>query len=180
MATKFEIEKIKYLHSLSETKGQYVKFKNENVTQTSTMNFNVYTAEPLEFYISVSDVIHSACVILETGVDKKSISGKNRSFISAIRYIDNLIKHGEKEIKIEELISSTPKIMGKGSNKNGILTFKPQIELESFWKEIPPWIEVKEQNRNQKANYEMYIQGKKVIDTIESLDKVVKKYIVFD
>lgn len=113
MVTKLDAEKIKYLRALEDFETQYEKFKNENVKKTSPVSFEVTTVEPVEVYIALSQYIHSAAVLIETGIDITQISGKNRSFISAIRYIDNLLKHGKEEIGIEELLSSTPKMSGE-------------------------------------------------------------------
>ena len=178
MATKFEVEKKKYIQALEELKVQHEIFRRENVKKTSKGTFTVYTAEPIDFYIALSNFIHSAAIIIETGV-KGKMSGKNRSFISAIRYVDNLIKHEEQEINIDELMSSTPKLGGQVKNAGGKFSFKPETELVSFWKDIPARIKVDERNKGQKANYDIHLRGKKVMKTMDTLDGIVKNYISF-
>lgn len=179
MVTQLDAEKIKYSRALEDFKTQYEKFKNENVRKTSPVNFEVTTVEPVEVYIALRQYIHSAAVLIETGIDVTRISGENRSFISAIRYVDNLLKHGKEEIGIEELLSSTPKMSGKVKRILHGKAVTADMFVVSFWKDIPSRITIAPENMKQKNNYDLKIKGKEVIETVNTLDAIIKRYISF-
>lgn len=179
MVTKLDAEKIKYSRALEDFETQYEKFKNENVKKTSPVSFEVTTVEPVEVYIALSQYIHSAAVLIETGIDITQISGKNRSFISAIRYIDNLLKHGKEEIGIEELLSSTPKMSGEVKKIGYGKAVTADMVVVSLWKDIPSHITIARENIGQKNNYDLCIKGQEVIETVNILDAIIRKYINF-
>lgn len=176
MATILDVEKEKYIEKYKIMKAEYTRFKRDNVQQQGLMEFSVHVEEPIQLYSTVSDFIHQAMVVIETSGIRIG-NGEERSFISAIRYIDNLVKHEKQSIDIDELITSTPDLAGYGYNGANVFSFRADVSLESFWRDIPSRIKIQSQNAKQKNQYDLKLKEKKVIDTMEKLKEIVDKYI---
>lgn len=174
----YEVTKKQYLEALKQVNIEYDNYKQANLQRIGVMNFTVDPQEPINFYMAVSDLLHFASIIHEKEIKSKKIKGKDNSFFSAIRFVDNIRKHEEQEIEVWSLMGTATKLMGNGSNKNGVFSFTPKVEIVNVWNEIPIK-KIKKENLNQKKNYDLYLKGKIIKDTIDELDLLLNKYITF-
>ena len=176
MAGKLEAQKIRYQKDLDAVNDEYEKFRTENVKKTSALTFDVYVEEPVSLYIAVSDYIHSAIVLIDICLDISRINGKDRSFLSGVRFIENIVKHEKQNMDITEFLSATPKMIGSGKRNENGLKLNVNMEIDSFWQDMLP-MQVAPENERQKNNYEFYVKGKRVMDTVNELDGIIRKYI---
>lgn len=51
--------------------------------------------------------------------------------------------------------------------------------MVSLWKDIPSHITIARENIGQKNNYDLCIKGQEVIETVNILDAIIRKYINF-
>lgn len=168
-----------YIQALDSFDRQCEKLKKSGVTRTGALMFSVKPEDTIELFKAVGDVIHHANILAETAIGN-NCSGHARSFFSAIRFLDNLMKHSTQDIKAWDIIGEASKIESRGKWINGQLAIGANIEKIAVWRDIPSSINVDSRNQNQKNNYDLLLRDQAVIETIEKLDGYIKSYINFD
>lgn len=126
-------------------------------------------------FIALEELIHKAIIIYDGELKDFKLKGKDKSFMSGVKHIDNLVKHNTEKIEILDIISSTPKIQSEKVNGMAKNRFRVNMELVNFWNDIKD-IPCDDKWMNQRNNYNIHLKGKLVIDTVQCINLIIEKY----
>lgn len=149
--------------------------KNNVSCDSATGIFTTCPAEPVDVFISLRELIQWA-VSVHTRSDKSCLSGGERSFMSGIKHIDNMMKHEDTSIQIDELLRSCVKYKGEIKKYGNIGVFSPTFSLTCIWEDISH-IPVDDQFITQRKNYNKNLKDQLVTETVDKLNKIIEKYI---
>ena len=111
-----------------------------------------------ELFLRVGNCLHS---ILDYA-ERVEVEEGEKGLLSAFRYVNNSLKHSKKVVEITEQ-------QGGGS-------FPISFPLTIPRREVVWCVIDNGDKENQKKNYKKYLAGKSVIETCESIIKILEKY----
>ena len=94
--------------------------------------------------------------------ERVEVEEEEKGLLSAFRYVNNSLKHSEKVVEITE--------------QQGGSSFPISIPLTILRREVVWCVIDNGDKENQKKNYKKYLAGKSVIETCESIIKILDKY----
>lgn len=199
---KFNNDSVRFIKVYQEYSNKNVKILGENKDPIIQYNLNkelgfdantnytqveIFTEIPKTVLVELYDLIESFVQICETHGINNRFDEEEKSFLSAAKCIDNIIKHMTKDnpLKITDFIK--PSFYAEYSentclriSKDGsihIPTEDIKYRLGSEWVELRQEIISGMKNKSHFSNYDKYFKGKDVCETVISMHKIIKKYI---
>lgn len=155
---------------------EYKDFQKRNTKRVNSLQCSVYTETATTVYMKLNRLIHSAIILYDNKVSLVGLDDYETKFMSGFKHIDNLIKHNKQPLDIADLISSTPQLQSSVLRVTRLPQLWFDVRLISMWMDLssipcePRW-------QNQRNNYNTYLKGKMVIDTIHEMDRILRKYL---
>lgn len=186
MANISESRIIYYNNAKKEFNNSYKEYQEKNsnyqggkdVDGVMAPVWSVTTEEALFVFEKLTNLIHYACMINEENRGK-NLEKDDARFFSALRLIDNMMKHSkDTSLQIYEIIQPKPTFVSKIVEKKLV----QQFHVEFFFGDVQKLkIETSDTNlkntfRTQKANYTSNLKNERVLDVIKKLDELMKKY----
>lgn len=162
----------KFMDALDKFYTDYELFKRNNASRTSTLSYNVYTGNPKNIFSHLLDVIYYAVLIYDNSLKSKPITPDDRAFMSAIKHVENTVKHTKNPPDIIDLISSTPQLSSTVLRVTRLPQLIMNANLISVWKDIT-FISVKPKWENQRENYNQHLRGHEVFETVKQLETII-------
>lgn len=150
--------------------------KNNVSCDPDTGIFTTYTAEPVGVFIPLRELIQWA-VSVYIRSDDSCLSGHDKSFMSGIKHVDNIMKHEEMSVQIDQLLKSCVKFKGEVKKYGELGVFSPSFSLTCIWEDIS-FIPVDKKYKRQRKNYNKYLKGQLVTEVVEELNQIIEKCIV--
>lgn len=171
--------KKEFYKSYREYQEKNSKFEGiQNVDGTMAPVWSITTEEALMVFEKLVNLIHYACIINEEHRGVK-LEKDDARFFSALRLIDNMIKHSsDTSMQIYDIIQSIPRYESKLVGKK----FSQRFYAELFFGDVKKLrIETSDDNlknvfSRQKSNYASNLKNERVLDIIKKLDELMKKY----
>lgn len=110
-------------------------------------------------------------------VDKNIITSEDKAFMSGIKYIDNVWKHEDINFGLYSIMCPGMKISVGVDEEYGKPEIKDvNIEPTLVWGELEDF-PVKSQNKKQRRNFFTEVKKYSVIESLEKIDCILKKYL---
>lgn len=174
MSTVLDVYYDNSLKHLKEFHICYDSFSRDNAKKLNHFRFSIYTQIPIDVFSHLIDVIHNAILLYDNYiVDSANLTREDKGFMSAIKCVENILKHTKNPPEITDLITSTPQM----SSNILLVTNPPQwttnAKLISTWNDISFLTDVLPSQRN---NYNQYLKGQELLSSLEKLEEKIRYY----
>ena len=174
MSDTLDVYYSNFLNHLKEFYKRYDSFSKDNAKTINQLRFTVFTQKPVDLFSSLIDSIHNAVLLYDNHLEHNGkLSQEDKSFMSAIKCVENILKHTKNPPKITDLITSTPQLLSTVLLVTRVPQWVTGAKLISTWNDISALQGVYE---GQRTNYNKHLKGKELLVTLQALEKIIKHY----
>lgn len=158
--------------------NEYKKYVSAHVKPTGAGVFQVKLEGIERPFKYLSDVLHWGVAIYDT-IDKNVILDSDKSYMSGVKFIDNMTKHQADYTAYDlwTFVHPSPEYSTKVNSVEGNnVNVGFQMNLKFIFQDISN-ITIDPKYANQKQNYINNICGKDVNEIISKMEKIIKKHI---
>ena len=162
-----------YKKAQKEFYDEYDKY--ENLCKEAGDNV-VILSDDINAFIAMRQMIGWA-VSLYDRIDKKNIQKAEISFMSGIKYIDNILKHEKASFNLYSILGPGMLISVQvDDDKDGPIIQEVSIKPRLVWGDLIK-IPEKLEYRNQRDNYFKYIQKQGILESLNKLEEIIYKML---
>lgn len=126
-------------------------------------------------FIAMREMI-SWAVSLYDRIDRENMTKDEISFMSGIKYINNILKHEKTNFNPNDVLGPGMLISAQvDDKKDGPIIQDVSIEARLVWGDLQN-IPEKSKYMSQRDNYFQYIQKHGILEIMDKLDKIIYKY----